>query len=301
MVDAGPGESQGAVWMGGAAPAVDADGNIWVTAGNGSVTSASHAYDDSDSVLELSPTMSCCSSTSPRRRGQPTMRATSTCRRAWRCSATDRWWRPANRAVVFLLDGSSLGGIGGQQGEPHRRLRQHIRRRGRGRGDDGLPAVPQRSDCRAGLGLSRRPPPALEFVGRGRAAHCRGRARLDHRTRTASSTASIRPPARSRSTRPSGARPTISPPPPSVATSCSPPSANRVVAFTATAAGAPSSTTTTAVAPTTGRATTTSTTAVASGSSSPWVIAAAVVGGLVVLGGATTWLLRRRRRPPGPR
>ena len=56
-VDSAPGESQGAVWMGGAAPTVDANGNIWVTAGNGSVTSPSHAYDDSDSVLELSPTM----------------------------------------------------------------------------------------------------------------------------------------------------------------------------------------------------------------------------------------------------
>ncbi len=56
-VDSAPGESLGAVWMGGAAPTVDADGNVWVTAGNGSVTSAGRAYDDSDSVLELSPAM----------------------------------------------------------------------------------------------------------------------------------------------------------------------------------------------------------------------------------------------------
>ena len=54
-VDAAAGESQGAVWMGGAAPVVDGGGNIWVSVGNGSVTSAAHAYDDSDSVLELSP------------------------------------------------------------------------------------------------------------------------------------------------------------------------------------------------------------------------------------------------------
>lgn len=44
--------------MGGAAPTVDASGNIWVTTGNGSVTSTNHAYDDSDAVLELSPSLS---------------------------------------------------------------------------------------------------------------------------------------------------------------------------------------------------------------------------------------------------
>lgn len=57
QVDSGAGQSQGAVWMGGAAPVVDASGNVWVEAGNGSVTSSSAPYDDSDSVLELSPTM----------------------------------------------------------------------------------------------------------------------------------------------------------------------------------------------------------------------------------------------------
>ena len=42
----------GAVWMGGAAPEVDASGNIWMATGNGS---SSLPYDFSDSVLELSP------------------------------------------------------------------------------------------------------------------------------------------------------------------------------------------------------------------------------------------------------
>jgi len=47
--------NDGAVWMGGAAPEVDAAGNIWVTTGNGS---SSAPYDFSDSVLELSPGLS---------------------------------------------------------------------------------------------------------------------------------------------------------------------------------------------------------------------------------------------------
>ena len=56
-VDPAPGDIQGAIWMGGASPVVDASGNVWVSAGNGSVTSSNSAYDDSDSVLELSPSM----------------------------------------------------------------------------------------------------------------------------------------------------------------------------------------------------------------------------------------------------
>jgi outer membrane protein assembly factor BamB len=53
-VDAASGDSQGAIWMGGAAPVVDAKGNVWVSVGNGSVHSPDQAFDDSDSVLELS-------------------------------------------------------------------------------------------------------------------------------------------------------------------------------------------------------------------------------------------------------
>jgi outer membrane protein assembly factor BamB len=56
-VDARGGDSQGAVWMGGAAPVVNAHGDVWVSTGNGSVHTSSQAYDDSDSALELTPTM----------------------------------------------------------------------------------------------------------------------------------------------------------------------------------------------------------------------------------------------------
>jgi len=56
-VDAAAGEREGAIWMGGAAPEVDAKGHIWVGVGNGSVTSSHHAFDHSDAVLELSSSL----------------------------------------------------------------------------------------------------------------------------------------------------------------------------------------------------------------------------------------------------
>jgi outer membrane protein assembly factor BamB len=56
-VDSRPGDSQGAIWMGGAAPAIDIRGDIWAGAGNGSVHTDSQPYDDSDSALQLTPTL----------------------------------------------------------------------------------------------------------------------------------------------------------------------------------------------------------------------------------------------------
>ncbi len=51
-IDAGVGQREGAVWMGGAAPEVDGSGNIWAAIGNGSSTTPSK-YDGSDAVVEL--------------------------------------------------------------------------------------------------------------------------------------------------------------------------------------------------------------------------------------------------------
>ena len=53
-----PGDSKGAVWMGGAAPVIDAQGDIWVSTGNSDYTSSNSTYDNSDGVLKLSPTAS---------------------------------------------------------------------------------------------------------------------------------------------------------------------------------------------------------------------------------------------------
>ncbi len=52
------GDSQGAIWQGGAAPVVDASGNIWVATGNSAFTASTDPYDDSDGVLELSSSLS---------------------------------------------------------------------------------------------------------------------------------------------------------------------------------------------------------------------------------------------------
>ena len=112
-VDAKAGQSQGAVWMGGAAPAVDAGGHVWVSVGNGSVYKTSRGYDDSDSVLELSPAMRLLQYFAPD---------------SWAAdNASDRDFsaEPAllpggqvliagKSRIAYLLNGAHLGGIGGQ-------------------------------------------------------------------------------------------------------------------------------------------------------------------------------------------
>ena len=112
--DAAAGESQGAIWMGGAAPVVDRKGHVWVTVGNGSVTSSSHAYDHSDSVLELSSTMRLLQFFAPR-----TWAANN-------AQDADLSTAPAllpdgqviaagKSRIVYLLNGARLGGIGRQE------------------------------------------------------------------------------------------------------------------------------------------------------------------------------------------
>ena len=112
-VDGKPGQSQGAVWMGGGAPAVDATGHVWVSAGNGSVSNASRGYDDSDSVLDLTPSMKLLQYFAPA---------------SWAADNAhdlDLSAEPAllpggqvliagKSAIPYLLDGARLGGIGGQ-------------------------------------------------------------------------------------------------------------------------------------------------------------------------------------------
>jgi outer membrane protein assembly factor BamB len=113
-VDAASGQSQGAVWMGGAAPVVDSGGHVWVSVGNGSVHSSGQRYDYSDSALELSPTMRLLQYFAPSN---------------WAANNADDLdmstapvLLPSGQVVltgksriVYLLNGAHLGGIGGAQ------------------------------------------------------------------------------------------------------------------------------------------------------------------------------------------
>jgi polyvinyl alcohol dehydrogenase (cytochrome) len=113
-VDAGAGESQGAIWMGGAAPVVDSGGHVWVTAGNGSVYSYSHAYDDSDSVLELSATMRLLQYFAPS--NWPVNNSQDLDMSTAPALLPDGQVILAGKSrIVYLLDGAHLGGIGHQQ------------------------------------------------------------------------------------------------------------------------------------------------------------------------------------------
>ena len=151
----GPGESQGAIWMGGAAPVVDAGGNIWVVAGNGSVTSTTHAYDHSDSVLELSPSLTLTQYFAPSTWASENA-SDLDLSTGVALLADGQVVAAGKDRVVYLLDGSKPGWHRRPAGEPPRRLRHRHRRRPRRRGHDRLPALPERPDRRTG---HRTPPP----------------------------------------------------------------------------------------------------------------------------------------------
>ncbi|MGH9098367.1 MAG: PQQ-binding-like beta-propeller repeat protein, partial [Acidimicrobiales bacterium] len=115
-VDSGPGESQGAIWMGGAAPEVDSRGNLWVGIGNGSVTTAGRAYDDSDSVLELSSTLHLLQYFAPTSWASDNAHDFDLSM-APALLANGQVVASGKSAHAYLLDGSHLGGIGGQEAD----------------------------------------------------------------------------------------------------------------------------------------------------------------------------------------
>jgi outer membrane protein assembly factor BamB len=113
-VDAASGDSMGAVWMGGAAPVVDPKGNIWVSSGNGSVVASGNAYDDSDAVLELTPTLRLKQFFAPSTWAQDNAsdRDMST---APALLANGQVVAAGKSPVVYLLNGKHLGGVGNEE------------------------------------------------------------------------------------------------------------------------------------------------------------------------------------------
>jgi outer membrane protein assembly factor BamB len=116
-VDAGAGERQGAIWMGGAAPVVDHLGHVWVAAGNGSVTSSTGPYDNSDSVLELSSSLKLLQFFAPvdwydQNRNDADLGSSSP------ALLNDGFVLQAGKSdTAYLMSQAALGGIGGQVAE----------------------------------------------------------------------------------------------------------------------------------------------------------------------------------------
>lgn len=113
-VDSGPGQSQGAIWMGAAAPVVDANGNVWVEAGNGSVVTPGAPYDDSDSVLELSPALALLQYFAPSSWASENARDLDLAT-APALLDDGEVVAAGKDGSAYLVDGAHLGGIGGEQ------------------------------------------------------------------------------------------------------------------------------------------------------------------------------------------
>ena len=113
-VDGADGQSQGAIWMGGGAPAVNGSGHVLVSAGNGSVHDAGQPYDDSDSVLELTPTMRLVQYFAPRSWAADNAQDLDMSIEPVLLPSGQVLLTGKSR-VAYLLDGAHLGGIGGEQ------------------------------------------------------------------------------------------------------------------------------------------------------------------------------------------
>ena len=105
----------GAVWMGGAAPEVDSAGNIWTTTGNGS---SSTPYDYSDSVLELSSSLTRTQYFAPSTWSSDNSGDLDLGSSPPALLPNGTALQVGKSSTAYLLNQASLGGIGGQIGSP---------------------------------------------------------------------------------------------------------------------------------------------------------------------------------------
>ena len=113
-VDAAPGDDQGAVWMGGGAPAIDAKGDIWFAAGNGSVNTSGSPYDGSDSVVELSPTLQEIQSFAPADWASNNAHDRDLGSGVPALLPDGLVVQGGKSQTIYVLSGAKLGGVGGQ-------------------------------------------------------------------------------------------------------------------------------------------------------------------------------------------
>lgn len=290
-VDGAAGQNQGAVWMGGAAPVVDAAGNVWVSTGNGSVHSASQPYDNSDSVLELSPSMTLEQYFAPS--SWPANNSRDLDMSIAPALLSDGQVVLAGKSrIVYLLNGSSLGGIGKQEATLGDACNQDI---------DGGVAVTGATvylPCFSGpiaLTVSASPPTLhllwSASVGGGPPVVAAGLVwtigqngvlyGLRPATGTVQEQAEVGVPANHFPTPAVGDGDFLVP------------TSDRVVAFAASSTAASTTTSSSAAATTTTTVRTPTTVAAGQQGTSPWVFAGAVLAGLVAIGGLT-WYVRRK-------
>jgi outer membrane protein assembly factor BamB len=100
--------------MGGAAPVVDAKGNIWVSVGNGSAHSSGQTYDNSDSALELSTSLHLKQYFAPSDWAQNNARDADMSM-APALLANGQVVLSGKSRIVYLLSGAHLGGIGREE------------------------------------------------------------------------------------------------------------------------------------------------------------------------------------------
>ena len=108
-----PGDRQGAVWMGGGAPVVDASGDLWVSTGNSAFTTPGKPYDQSDGVLELSPTLKLLQEFAPSdwyadNRSDLDLSTPPV------LLADGLVFALGKSSTAYVLDRASLGGVGGE-------------------------------------------------------------------------------------------------------------------------------------------------------------------------------------------
>jgi len=102
--------NQGAIWAP-AGPAIDKAGDVWVTTGNGSSTTT---YDEGDSVLELSPSLSLLQSFAPAAWAFDNSHDLDLGSTAPQLLQGGLVFQVGKESTGYLLRASRLGGIGGQ-------------------------------------------------------------------------------------------------------------------------------------------------------------------------------------------